>query len=325
MQLFVAKATNKIFLESSMANRHGIISGATGTGKTVTLQVLAEQFSEIGTPVFLADVKGDLSGIAKAGTVTPKLKERLQTYQFACPQFTGYPVQFWDVFGKHGHPVRATVSDMGPLLLSRVLNLSDVQSAVLSLVFTIADTEQLLLLDFKDLKALLIHVQNNAKKYSQKYGQISSQSIAAIQRALLVFEEEGAANFLGEPMLDIKDFLRIDSTGQGMINILSADTLYQHPRLYAMFLLWLLSELFENFPEAGDLEKPKLVFFFDEAHLLFTDMPQVLIQKIEHVVRLIRSKGIAVFFITQSPGDIPESILGQLGNRIQHALRAYTP
>lgn len=325
MQLVVAKSQHDVVFESCMANRHGIISGATGTGKTVTLQVLAERFSEIGTPVFFADVKGDLSGIAKAGTLTPKLKERLETYQFCPPQFLACPVQFWDVFGKQGHPLRATVSDMGPLLLSRVLNLSDVQSAVLSLVFTIADAEQLLLLDFKDLKALLIHVQNSAKQYSQNYGQISSQSIAAIQRSLLVFEEEGVANFFGEPMLDIKDFLQTDSAGKGMINILAADVLYQHPRLYATFLLWLLSELFENFPEVGDIDKPRLVFFFDEAHLLFNDMPQIVIQKIEQVVRLIRSKGIAVFFITQSPGDIPERILGQLGNRIQHALRAYTP
>ncbi|HON87929.1 MAG TPA: DUF853 family protein [Spirochaetales bacterium] len=325
MKLLIGKSKQAVALESSMANRHGIISGATGTGKTVTLQVLAERFSEIGVPVFLADIKGDVSGIAKPGTLTPKLQERIETYHVAMPVFTGFPVQFWDVLGKKGHPIRATIADMGPILLARLLNLSEVQSAVLSLIFTIADDEGLLLLDFKDLKSMLVHVQNNAKTYTQKYGQISTQSVASIQRALLVFEQEGSAQFFAEPMLDIKDFLVTDSEGRGCINILAADELYQHPQLYAMFLLWILAELFEQFPEVGDCEKPRLVFFFDEAHLLFKDMPQVLLQKIEQVVRLIRSKGIGIYFITQSPLDIPESILGQLGNRIQHALRAYTP
>ncbi len=325
MKLLVGKSKQEISLESSMANRHGIISGATGTGKTITLQVLAERFSEIGVPVFLADIKGDVSGIAKPGTVTARLKERIDTYHVPMPAFTGFPVQFWDVFGKKGHPIRTTIADMGPILLSRLLNLSEVQSAILSIIFTIADDEGFLLLDFKDLKSMLIHVQNNAKAYTQKYGQISMQSIASIQRALLVFEQEGSAKFFGEPMLAIEDFLATDSSGRGCINILEADELYQYPGLYAMFLLWLLAELFEKFPEVGDCEKPRLVFFFDEAHLLFKDMPQVLLQKIEQVVRLIRSKGIGIFFITQSPLDIPESILGQLGNRIQHALRAYTP
>lgn len=325
MKLLVGKSKQAVSLESSMANRHGIISGATGTGKTVTLQVLAERFSEIGVPVFLADIKGDVSGIAKAGSLTSKLQERIEAYQLTMPAFTGFPVQFWDVFGKKGHPIRATIADMGPILLSRLLNLSDVQSAVLSLIFTIADDEGFLLLDFKDLKAMLVHVQNNSKVYTQKYGQISTQSVASIQRALLVFEQEGSAQFFGEPMLAIEDFLVTDSAGRGCINILAADELYQYPQLYAMFLLWLLAELFEKFHEIGDGEKPRLVFFFDEAHLLFKDMPQVLLQKIEQVVRLIRSKGIGIYFITQSPLDIPENILGQLGNRIQHALRAYTP
>ena len=310
---------------SNLVNRHGCITGATGTGKTVTLQKIAQSLSEIGVPVFMADVKGDLSGIAKAGAPSEKMGARLAALKLETPQWAGCPVTFWDVFGEKGHPVRATVSDLGPLLLARMLNLNDTQEGVLQLVFRIADDNGLLLLDSKDLRAMLQHVGDNAADFKTSYGNISAASIGAIQRGLIAIEEQGGDQFFGEPMLNIDDLLQTDARGKGVINILSADKLMNAPRLYAVFLLWMLSELFENLPEVGDLDKPKLVFFFDEAHLLFTDAPKALLQKIEQVVRLIRSKGVGVFFVTQNPIDIPDTVLGQLGNRVQHALRAYTP
>lgn len=310
---------------SNLVNRHGCITGATGTGKTVTLQKIAQSLSEIGVPVFMADVKGDLSGIAKAGALSEKMGARLAALKLETPQWAGCPVTFWDVFGEKGHPVRATVSDLGPLLLARMLNLNDTQEGVLQLVFRIADDNGLLLLDSKDLRAMLQHVGDNAADFKTSYGNISAASIGAIQRGLIAIEEQGGDQFFGEPMLNIDDLLQTDARGKGVINILSADKLMNAPRLYAVFLLWMLSELFENLPEVGDLDKPKLVFFFDEAHLLFTDAPKALLQKIEQVVRLIRSKGVGVFFVTQNPIDIPDTVLGQLGNRVQHALRAYTP
>jgi DNA helicase HerA-like ATPase len=307
-----------------MANRHGLITGATGSGKTVSLQVLAEAFSRIGTPVFLADVKGDLAGLSQPGSPSAKLAERLRTLGLPEPQFAPCPVTFWDVFGEQGHPVRATISDMGPLLLARLLQLNDTQAGVLNLVFKIADDNGLLLLDLKDLRALLQEVGDNAASFTTEYGNISAASIGAIQRGLLQLQTQGADKFFGEPMLDIADLMQTVD-GRGVVNILAADKLYQAPRLYATFLLWLLSELFERLPEIGDAEQPKLVFFFDEAHLLFNDAPKPLLEKIEQVVRLIRSKGVGVYFVTQNPLDIPDTVLGQLGNRIQHALRAYTP
>jgi uncharacterized protein len=310
---------------SSLVNRHGCITGATGTGKTVTLQRIAQSLSEIGVPVFMADVKGDLSGIAKAGALSEKMGKRLEALQVAPPQWAGCPVTFWDVFGQQGHPVRATVSDLGPLLLARMLNLNDTQEGVLQLVFRIADDNGLLLLDTKDLRAMLQHVGDNAADYKTSYGNISAASIGAIQRGLIAIEEQGGDQFFGEPMLNIDDLLQTDASGKGVVNILCADKLMNAPRLYAVFLLWMLSELFENLPEVGDVDQPKLVFFFDEAHLLFAEAPKALLQKIEQVVRLIRSKGVGVFFITQNPLDIPDTVLGQLGNRVQHALRAYTP
>ncbi|MEV4780851.1 helicase HerA-like C-terminal domain-containing protein [Burkholderia sp. LMU1-1-1.1] len=310
---------------SNLVNRHGCITGATGTGKTVTLQKIAQSLSEIGVPVFMADVKGDLSGIAKAGALSEKMGARLSALKLETPQWAGCPVTFWDVFGEKGHPVRATVSDLGPLLLARMLNLNDTQEGVLQLVFRIADDNGLLLLDSKDLRAMLQHVGDNAADFKTSYGNISAASIGAIQRGLIAIEEQGGDQFFGEPMLNIDDLLQTDARGKGLINILAADKLMNAPRLYAVFLLWMLSELFENLPEVGDLDKPKLVFFFDEAHLLFTDAPKALLQKIEQVVRLIRSKGVGVFFVTQNPIDIPDTVLGQLGNRVQHALRAYTP
>jgi DNA helicase HerA-like ATPase len=310
----------------AMANRHGLIAGATGTGKTVTLQTLAERLSSIGVPVFMADVKGDLSGIGAAGQPGAKFKARLEMLGIA-EDFTprACPVAFWDVYGESGHPVRATISDMGPLLLSRLLNLNETQSGVLQLVFRIADDGGLLLLDMKDLRAMVQHVGEHAKDYTTEYGNISTASIGAIQRGLLTLEEQGADKFFGEPMLDIADLMQTDGEGRGVVNILAAEKLYQSPRVYGTFLLWLLSELFEQLPEAGDLDKPKLVFFFDEAHLLFADASPVLLQKIEQVVRLIRSKGVGVWFVTQNPLDVPDTVLGQLGNRVQHALRAFTP
>ena len=324
--LLIARTLEKkLYLLPAMANRHGLITGATGTGKTVTLQKLAESLSEIGVPVFMADVKGDLTGVAQEGTASEKLLERLKNIGITDWTPHGNPVVVWDIFGEKGHPVRATVSDLGPLLLARLLNLNDVQSGVLNIIFRIADDQGLLLLDFKDLRAITQYIGDKAKSFQNQYGNISSASVGAIQRGLLTLEQQGAEHFFGEPMLEIKDWMRTDSSGKGIINILSSEKLYQMPKLYAASLLWMLSELYEQLPEAGDLEKPKLVFFFDEAHLLFNDAPQVLLDKIEQVIRLIRSKGVGVWFVSQNPSDIPDNVLGQLGNRVQHALRAFTP
>jgi hypothetical protein len=312
-------------LLSALANRHGLITGATGTGKTVTLQTLAENFSKMGVPVFLADIKGDLTGISQSGQVGDKLAALLKERNLAAPEPFAAPTTLWDVFGEQGHPVRATVSDMGPLLLGRMLALNETQAGVLNLVFKIADDHGLLLLDLKDLRAMLQHVGDNAADFRTEYGNISAASIGIIQRGLLQIESQGGAKFFGEPMLNIEDFLQTDEKGRGMVNILAADKLLNSPRLYATFLLWMLSELFEQLPEIGDPDKPKLVFFFDEAHLLFDEAPKVLLERIELVVRLVRSKGVGVYFVTQNPLDIPDSVLAQLGNRVQHALRAYTP
>jgi DNA helicase HerA-like ATPase len=309
----------------ALANRHGLITGATGTGKTVTLQVLTERFSSIGVPVFLSDVKGDLTGLSQPGAASPKLKERLDRLGFEMPAFAGVPVTLWDVYGEKGHPLRATVSDMGPLLLSRMMGLNETQEGVLHLVFKIADEQGMLLLDAKDLRAMLQFVGENAREFTTSYGNVSAASIGAIQRALLVLDQQGADRFFGEPMLDVDDLMQTDAQGRGVVNILAADRLLNAPKLYGSFLLWLLSELFERLPEVGDRDKPKMVFFFDEAHLLFDDAPKALLDKVEQVVRLIRSKGVGVFFVTQNPLDVPETVLGQLGNRVQHALRAYTP
>ncbi|WP_423731877.1 helicase HerA-like C-terminal domain-containing protein [Hafnia paralvei] len=314
-----------LHLLPALANRHGLITGATGTGKTVTLQKMAEQFSRIGVPVFLADVKGDLSGIAAAGTLSEKLQKRLDALQVADWSPQACPVVPWDIFAEKGHPIRATVSDLGPLLLSRLLDLNDVQSGVLQLVFKIADDNNLLLLDMKDLRAVVQFVGDNAKQFTTEYGNISTASIGAIQRGLLTLDQQGANHFFGEPMLDINDLMRCDANGMGVINLLAADKLINQPKLYSVFLLWLLAELFEQLPEVGDVAQPKLVFFFDEAHLLFNDAPAALLDKIEQVVRLIRSKGVGIYFVTQNPLDIPDNVLGQLGNRVQHALRAFTP
>ena len=323
--ILIAKGETDLFLLPQMANRHGLIAGATGTGKTVSLQVLAEGLSRIGVSVFMADVKGDLSGISQPGRDNPKVAERVQLLKLNNFAFQGCPVMYWDVFGEQGHPIRATVSEMGPLLLARLFDLNDTQSAVLSLVFKIADDNGLLLLDLKDLRAMLQFVGNNAAQYQTAYGNISAASIGAVQRSLLTLEEQGGDKFFGEPALDLNDMLKTDSQGRGTINILAANKLMLTPKTYATFLLWMLSELFENLPEVGDPEKPKLAFFFDEAHLLFNDAPKALQEKIEQVVRLIRSKGVGVYFITQNPLDIPENVLGQLSNRVQHALRAFTP
>ena len=317
-------ATTTCELLPALANRHGLITGATGTGKTVTLQRLAEQFSKQGVPVFLADIKGDLTGISQAGQIGAKLASVLKERGISLPEPMACPTTLWDVFGEQGHPVRATVSDMGPLLLARMLNLNDTQAGVLNLIFKIADDNGLLLLDMKDLRALLQHVGDNARQFTTEYGNISSASVGAIQRGLLQIEQQGGDRFFGEPMLDIQDFMQTVD-GKGVINILAADKLLNSPRLYATFLLWMLSELFETLPEIGDPDKPKLVFFFDEAHLLFDEAPKVLVERIELVVRLVRSKGVGVYFVTQNPLDIPDSVLGQLGNRVQHALRAFTP
>ncbi len=306
------------------ANRHGLITGATGTGKTITLQTLAEGFLRLGVPVFMADVKGDLTGISQAGVVSPKLAGIIKERGLPTPNATAFPTTLWDVFGEQGHPVRATVSDLGPLLLGRMLNLNETQAGVLNLVFKIADDNALLLLDLKDLRAMLQYVGDNARDFTTKYGNVSAASVGAIQRGLLQIESQGGEKFFGEPMLNISDFMQT-TDGKGVINILAADKLLNAPRLYATFLLWMLSELYEQLPEVGDLDKPKLVFFFDEAHLLFNEAPKVLIERIELVVRLIRSKGVGVYFVTQNPLDIPDSVLAQLGNRVQHALRAYTP
>jgi len=323
--LLIAKGKTEIYALPKMLNRHGMIAGATGTGKTVTLQVIAENLSRIGVPVFMADVKGDLSGISQPGGNNPKVAERVKQLGLKDFTYEGCSVTFWDVFGEQGHPIRATISDMGPLLLGRLLNLNETQAGVLAIIFKIADDNGLLLLDLKDLRAMVQYVGDNAAQFRTEYGNVSAVSIGAIQRGLLQLEQQGADKFFGEPMLDIQDLLQTDSQGRGMVNIIAADKLFQSPRVYSTFLLWLLAELYENLPEVGDLEKPKLVFFFDEAHLLFNDAPQALMEKIEQVVRLIRSKGVGVFFISQNPLDIPDIVLGQLGNRVQHALRAYTP
>jgi uncharacterized protein len=323
--LMAQNAQVQCHLLPSLANRHGLITGATGTGKTVTLQTLAENFSRLGVPVFMADVKGDLTGISQPGKIGEKLAAVLKDRGIALPEPMACPTTLWDVFGEQGHPVRATISDMGPLLLTRMLGLNDTQAGVLNLVFKIADDNGLLLLDMKDLRAMLQHVGDNAKQFTTEYGNISAASIGAIQRGLLQIETQGGDQFFGEPMLNIEDFMQTDAQGMGVVNILAADKLMNSPRLYATFLLWMLSELFELLPEIGDPEKPKLVFFFDEAHLLFKDAPAALIERIELVVRLVRSKGVGVYFVTQNPLDIPDTVLGQLGNRVQHALRAYTP
>ena len=314
----------EFFLLTQMANRHGVITGATGTGKTVTLQRLAENFSSRGVPVFMADIKGDLTGVSQPGSMTGKIGERMTMLGMTDVKFEGSPVTLWDVFGKQGHPLRATVSEMGPLLISRILQLNDTQEGVLTLAFKVADENGWMLLDLKDLQSLLVFVGENADEFTMKYGNVSKATIGAIQRGLLQLEQQGAAQFFGEPAVKLDDFIQTLS-GKGVLNLLAADDLINSPKLYSTFLLWLLSELFEMLPEAGDLDKPKLVFFFDEAHQLFNDAPASLVEKIEQVVRLIRSKGVGVYFVTQSPADIPDKVLAQLGNRVQHALRAYPP
>ena len=324
-ELLMARGKQQCRLLLRMANRHGLIAGATGTGKTVTLRVIAEQLSQSGVAVFMADVKGDLSGIARPGGENPKVSERVAQLGVENFQWAGFPTVFWDLYGEQGHPVRTTVSDMGPLLLARLLNLNETQSGVLTLVFKIADDNGMLLLDLKDLRAMLQFVGENAAQFKTQYGNVSAASIGAIQRGLLALEEQGGDKFFGEPALDLEDLMQTDGSGRGVINILSADKLINAPKLYATFLLWLLSELFERLPEVGDPEKPKLVFFFDEAHLLFNDAPDALLEKVEQVIRLIRSKGVGVYFVTQNPLDVPDVVLGQLGNRVQHALRAFTP
>lgn len=323
--LLIARSDRDLFLDPKMSNRHGLVAGATGTGKTVTLQTMAETFSSIGVPVVLADVKGDLSGIGKAGGDNPKIAARVIELKLEGHVPQAFPVCYWDIFGEQGHPLRTTISEMGPLLLSRLLNLNDVQSGVLTLVFKIADDNKLLLLDLKDLRKMLEFVGEHHDEFTNEYGNVSAASIGSIQRGLLALEEQGADRFFAEPALDIMDFIQTDGKGRGVLNIIAADKLMLSPGLYSTFLLWLLSELFERLPEAGDLNKPKLVFFFDEAHLLFNDAPKVLLEKVEQVVRLVRSKGVGIYFVTQNPIDIPETVLGQLGNRIQHALRAFTP
>ncbi|MBB4303814.1 hypothetical protein GGD81_002866 [Rhodobium orientis] len=323
--VYLGTSVKPEYIALRYANRHGLVTGATGTGKTVSLQILAEGFCAAGVPVFCADIKGDLSGIAVAGTEKDFLKKRAETIGFADYRYEAFPTVFWDLFGEKGHPIRTTVSEMGPLLLSRLLELTDVQEGVLNIAFALADDERLLLLDLKDLRSLLTHLDERRKEISVRYGRVSTASIGAIQRRLLVLEEQGGEAFFGEPALSIADLMRTDANGRGTINVLAADRLMASPRLYATFLLWLMSELFEELPEVGDPEKPKLVFFFDEAHLLFDEAPKALLDKVEQVVRLIRSKGVGVYFVTQNPLDVPDEVLGQLGNRVQHALRAYTP
>ena len=322
---WLATGENRVYLEPSMANRHGLIAGATGTGKTVTLKVIAESFSEMGVPVFVADIKGDLTGMCLAGEENKHIRRSIDTMGIEDFTYTSYPVRFFDVYGEKGHPVRTTISDMGPDLLARLLGLNETQSGVLRIVFRIADDQGLLLLDLKDLRSMVVYVGEHASEYKLQYGNVSSQSLGAIQRALLTLEDEGGERFFGEPMLDLVDWFDWDEDGRGVMNILECQELFQHPLLYSTFLLWMLSELYELLPEAGDLPKPKIAFFFDEAHLLFNDAPKALLQKIEQVVRLIRSKGVSVWFISQNPSDIPESVLSQISNRVQHALRAYTP
>lgn len=324
--IFIARGSKDLFMLPNMANRHGVITGATGTGKTVTLQAIAQHFSQMGVPTVMADVKGDLAGISQPGSdQNQRVMDRLKLLKIENHPFEGCPVEFWDVFGEQGHPLRATVAEMGPLLLSRILNLNDVQAGVLHVIFRVADDNGWLLLDLKDLRAMAQYVGDNAKQFTVQYGNIATASIGAIQRGLLELETQGGDQFFGEPALDLFDLIQTDSKGRGVVNILAADKLLQAPKLYATFLLWMLSELFENLPEVGDLEKPKLVFFFDEAHLLFDDAPKELLDKVEQVVRIIRSKGVGVYFVTQNPIDIPDTILGQMGNRVQHALRAFTP
>ena len=323
--VFIGKGDQAVYLNAKLANRHGLIAGATGTGKTVTLQIIAEGFSQIGVPVFMADVKGDLSGISQAGSINDKLKARAEKIEFTGYSARNFPVLFWDLFGEKGHPIRTTISEMGPVLLSRLLDLNETQEGVLTIAFHLADEQGLHLLDMKDLRAMLTHVAENAKDLTLEYGNVSPRSVGAIQRRLLVLEEQGGDLFFGEPALNLEDFMRRDFSGNGVMSVLSAGKLMTNPRLYTTFLLWLLSELFEELPEVGDPDKPKLVFFFDEAHLLFNDTPKALLEKITQVVRLIRSKGVGVYFVTQNPLDIPPEVLGQLGNRVQHALRAFTP
>lgn len=324
-KIWLGTGEHPVCLLPQMANRHGLIAGATGTGKTVSLKVLAEGFSDMGVPVFLADIKGDLAGMVQSGTHSDNIANRLTQCGVPTFEYRTFPTVFWDVFGKEGHPVRTTVSEMGPTLLARLMNLNDTQAGVLSILFRVADDENMLLLDLKDLKAMLAYVGEHAKEYTLDYGNVSMASVGAIQRAVAMLEDEGGNAFFGEPALNIADWMQLDESGRGVINILAADVLYRKPRLYSTFLLWMLSELFEILPEAGDLDKPRMVFFFDEAHMLFRDAPAVLLQKVEQTVKLIRSRGVGVYFVTQSPSDIPDTVLAQLSNRVQHALRAYTP
>ncbi|WP_312812070.1 helicase HerA-like domain-containing protein [Sedimentibacter sp.] len=324
-KVWIGKSDKRIYLEPKMANRHGLVAGATGTGKTITLKVMAESFSEMGVPVFLADIKGDLASLASPGTDSENMQERIKRLEIDNFTYKSFPVQFWDIYGENGLPLRTTISEMGPILLSRILDLNDTQSGILNIVFRVADENGLLLLDLKDLRSMVQYVGDNAKELTLKYGNIAAQSVGAILRALMVLEDQGGNFFFGEPELDFNDWMKVAGDGRGYINILHSSKLFLNPALYSTFLLWMLSELFENLPEEGDLEQPKMVFFFDEAHLLFDNAPKVLLNKIEQVVRLIRSKGVGVYFVTQNPRDLPDEILGQLGNRIQHALRAYTP
>ena len=324
-KIWLAQSDKNLYLLPAMANRHGLIAGATGTGKTITMKVMAESFSDLGVPVFMADVKGDLSGMCRPGADSENMRSRIARFGMENFQYKAYPTRFWDIFGEKGHPVRVTISEMGPVLLSRLLNLTEVQAGVLNIVFKVADEHGLLLLDLKDLRAMLQYVGDNRAEFTTMYGNVSSASVGAIQRALLSFEGEGGELFFGEPALDIRDWMRTDIDGRGYINILSSDRLIQSPTVYSTFLLWMLTELFEKLPEVGDLDKPRMIFFFDEAHLLFDGAPKALVQKIVQVVKLIRSKGVGVYFISQSPSDIPNDVLAQLSNRVQHALRAYTP
>ena len=324
-KIWLAQSDKNLFLLPNMANRHGLIAGATGTGKTMTMKVMAESFSDMGVPVFMADVKGDVSGMCVPGADSADMRGRIERFGIEGFEYKSYPTRFWDIFGEQGHPVRVTISDMGPVLIARLLGLTDVQAGVLNIVFKVADEHGLLLLDMKDLRAMLQFVGDNRAEFTTQYGNVSAASIGAIQRALLAFEDEGGEIFFGEPAFDIRDWMRTDADGRGYINILSSARLIQSPKVYGTFLLWMLTELFERLPEVGDLEKPRMIFFFDEAHLLFSDAPKALVQKIVQVVKLIRSKGVGVYFVTQSPSDIPDDVLAQLSNRVQHALRAYTP
>ncbi len=324
-KIWLATGQERVYLEPSMANRHGLIAGATGTGKTVTLKVVAESFSDLGVPVFMADIKGDLTGMCNPGSENKHIRRSIDTMGIENFTYTSYPARFFDVYAKNGHPVRTTISEMGPELLARLLNLNDVQSGVLRIIFRIADDKGLLLLDLKDLRLMIQYVGDNANEFKLTYGNVSAQSLGAIQRALLTLEDEGGDIFFGEPALELADWFDWDEQGRGVMNILECSELFQHPLLYSTFLLWMLSELYEMLPEVGDIDKPKIAFFFDEAHLLFNDAPKALIEKVEQVVRLIRSKGVSVWFISQNPSDIPETVLSQISNRVQHALRAYTP